>query len=92
VTDTPGPTRLQRRTDEIAVQADPQERITGEVRWFSQEKGYGFLAPDDGGEDVFVRYSAIDGQGFRSLAEGQRVSFALGSDGRGPRASDVRVV
>lgn len=81
---------LQRRTAEIAIQAEPAARRSGSVRWYSEEKGYGFLAPDDGGEDVFVRYSAIEGNGFRRLAEGQRVTFVTGSDGRGPRASAVR--
>jgi CspA family cold shock protein len=82
---------LQRRTAEIAIETDRADaRRSGVVRWYSQEKGYGFLAPDDGGEDVFVRYSAIEGNGFRTLAEGQRVTFLTGSDGRGPRASAVR--
>ncbi len=81
---------LQRRTAEIAVEAGSEARRSGTVRWYSEEKGYGFLAPDDGGEDVFVRYSAIEGSGFRSLDEGQPVTFVTGSDGRGPRASDVR--
>lgn len=82
---------LQRRTAEIAIETEPTaDRRAGVVRWYSEEKGYGFLAPDDGGEDVFVRYSAIEGDGFRSLREGQRVTFLTGSDGRGPRASAVR--
>lgn len=81
---------LQRRTTEIPIEGSPQARRSGVVRWFSDEKGYGFLAPDDGSEDVFVRYSAIEGSGFRSLTEGQRVTFVTGSDGRGPRAGDVR--
>jgi cold shock protein len=84
--------QLQRRTHEIDIEpgtgADP--RRSGVVRWYSEEKGYGFLAPDDGTEDVFVRYSAIEGDGFRSLDEGQPVTFLTGSDGRGPRASEVR--
>jgi cold shock protein len=84
--------QLQRRTHEIAIEhgAGPDPRRAGVVRWYSEEKGYGFLAPDDGGEDVFVRYSAIEGDGFRSLDEGQPVTFLTGSDGRGPRASEVR--
>lgn len=87
--DAPDPL-LQRRTSEIPIQKPA--RVTGRVRWYSEEKGYGFLVPDDGSEDVFVRYSAIEGDGFRSLAEGQRVSFEVGSDGRGPRAAAVRHV
>jgi cold shock protein len=81
---------LQRRTAEIRIETEPAARRSGVVRWYSEEKGYGFLAPDDGSEDVFVRYSAIEGDGFRSLSEGQRVTFVTGSDGRGPRASAVR--
>jgi cold shock protein len=87
VTDDP---LLQRRTAEIRIEPSHEDRRSGRVRWYSEEKGYGFLAPDDGSEDVFVRYSAIEGSGFRSLAEDQRVTFLTGSDGRGPRASDVR--
>jgi cold shock protein len=81
---------LQRRTAEIRVETPPDSRRSGTVRWYSEEKGYGFLAPDDGSEDVFVRYSAIEGSGFRTLSEDQRVTFVTGSDGRGPRANDVR--
>jgi cold shock protein len=66
------------------------ERRTGRVRWFSGEKGYGFIAPDDGGEDVFVRHSAIETNGFRTLQEDERVTYELGDDGRGPRALQVR--
>lgn len=84
------PEPLQRRTGEISVEDDPRARVSGAVRWFSDEKGYGFLAPDTGADDVFVRYSAIEGDGFRTLGEGQRVTFVLGDDGRGPRASSVR--
>ncbi len=47
----------------------------GTVKWFDEEKGYGFIAPDEGGEDLFVHYSAIEGSGFRSLQEGERVSY-----------------
>jgi cold shock protein len=85
VTDDPD---LQRRTAEIRIQ--PSTRTTGTVRWFSAEKGYGFLVPDDGPEDVFVRYSSIEREGFRTLEPGQRVSFDVGDDGRGPRATAVR--
>ena len=54
----------------------------GTVRWFSEEKGYGFIAPDEGGEDLFVYYSAIEGSGFRSLEEGERVSYESVREGR----------
>ncbi|MFA9432487.1 cold-shock protein [Egicoccus sp. AB-alg2] len=65
------------------------DRLGGEVRWYNEEKGYGFIAPDDGGDDVFVRYSSISGDGFRCLQAGQRVTFERSDDGRGPRALDV---
>ena len=74
-------------TGEIRIAA---ERCAGRVRWFSGEKGYGFIAPDDGGEDVFVRHSAIETNGFRTLQENERVTYELGDDGRGPRALQVR--
>lgn len=66
------------------------ERRSGHVRWFSGEKGYGFIVPSDGGEDVFVRHSAIETSGFRTLQEDERVTFDVGDDGRGPRALQVR--
>ena len=74
-------------TSEIRIAT---ERCSGRVRWFSGEKGYGFIAPDDGGEDVFVRHSAIEANGFRTLQEDERVTYELGDDGRGPRALQVR--
>jgi cold shock protein len=74
-------------TGEIRVAA---ERMSGHVLWFSGEKGYGFIRSDDGGEDVFVRHSSIEATGFRTLREGERVTFELGDDGRGPRALRVQ--
>lgn len=65
-------------------------RATGSVTWFSAEKGYGFIHPDVGDEEVFVRHSAIETTGFKSLREGERVTFLQGDDGRGPRALHVR--
>ena len=64
----------------------------GTVKWFNGEKGYGFITPDGGGKDVFVHYSAIQSSGFKSLEEGQRVSFELGRGQKGPQADHVRAL
>ncbi|HVO43035.1 MAG TPA: cold-shock protein [Aggregatilineales bacterium] len=65
-------------------------RSTGTVKWFSRVKGYGFIEPDGGEKDVFVHFSAIVGDGYRNLEEGQRVEFSIEDTGKGPQA--VRVV
>ena len=61
----------------------------GTVRWFSNEKGFGFIAPDEGGDDLFVHYSAISGSGYKSLEENQRVSFVVTEGRKGPQADEV---
>ena len=65
------------------------ERIIGTVKWFNGTKGYGFIARENG-PDVFVHYSAIQGDGFRNLAEGQQVEFAVEQGAKGPQALAVR--
>jgi cold shock protein len=62
----------------------------GAVKWFNGEKGYGFIAQDGGGADVFVHYSAIETQGYRTLEEGQRVEFEITQGQKGPQAENVR--
>ncbi|MDA3627726.1 cold-shock protein [Saccharopolyspora oryzae] len=64
----------------------------GTVKWFNSEKGFGFIAPDDGGPDVFVHYSAIDSRGFRTLEEDQKVTYEVSQGPKGPQAADVRTV
>lgn len=63
--------------------------ITGTVKWFNDAKGFGFITPDDGSKDVFVHHSAIQGSGFKSLAEGQKVQFELTQGPKGPSAANV---
>ncbi|HHY20228.1 MAG TPA: cold shock domain-containing protein [Firmicutes bacterium] len=64
--------------------------MQGKVKWFSNEKGYGFIEPDGGGADVFVHYSAITGDGYKSLEEGQEVEFEIVEGARGPQAANVK--
>ena len=63
---------------------------TGTVKWFNDAKGYGFITPDDGGKDLFAHFSAIQGNGFRSLAEGQKVTYDKTTGPKGEQASNIR--
>ena len=65
---------------------------TGTVKWFSDEKGFGFITPESGSKDVFVHHSNISGSGFKSLAEGAKVEFEVQEGAKGLEAKDVRVV
>jgi CspA family cold shock protein len=62
---------------------------TGKVKWFNESKGYGFIEPDGGGRDVFVHYSAIQGEGYKTLSEGQPVEFEVTQGDKGPQAANV---
>ena len=63
--------------------------VTGTVKWFNESKGFGFIAPADGGDDVFVHFSAIQGSGFKTLAEGQTVEFEVEQGPKGLQAANV---
>jgi len=65
--------------------------VTGTVKWFNESKGFGFITPSDGSADVFVHFSAIVSNGFRTLAEGQPVSFQVENGPKGPQASQVTI-
>jgi CspA family cold shock protein len=64
---------------------------TGTVKWFNAEKGFGFIVPDDGSQDLFAHYSAIEATGYRSLEEGQKVSFEVTDGPKGPQAASIKI-
>ena len=64
---------------------------TGTVKWFNESKGFGFISPSDGSKDVFVHYSAIVGDGFRTLSEGQQVTYDVEMGPKGPQAANIKV-
>jgi cold shock protein len=88
------PAGVRRHRDVCSTQRDRSEEVTvaqGTVKWFNSEKGYGFIAVD-GGEDVFVHFSAIEMDGYKALDDGQRVEFEIAQGQKGPQAEKVRLV
>ena len=65
---------------------------TGKVKWFNDQKGFGFIAPDAGGKDLFVHYSEVQASGFRSLQEGQAVEYTVAESDKGPKATAVKPI
>lgn len=68
------------------------QKVFGTVKWFNDAKGFGFIAQENGGQDVFAHFSAIQSEGFKSLKEGQRVAFILGNGPKGPQAEQIEAV
>jgi cold shock protein len=79
--------RVAQHTKAVEVQM-----ANGTVKWFSDEKGFGFITPDDGGQDLFVHHTGIVGEGYRSLAEGTKVTYESESGDKGPKAVNVKAV
>lgn len=65
------------------------QKVTGTVKWFNASKGYGFITPKNGGNDVFLHYTALDGQGYKTIEEGAEVEFAIVDGSKGPQAANV---
>jgi len=65
---------------------------TGKVKWFNERKGYGFITPDDGSDDLFVHHTEIEADGYRNLREDQEVEYELGQGRKGPAAKNVRII
>jgi CspA family cold shock protein len=84
--------QFQQLPPRTSTQAAEEQVATGTVKWFSDDKGFGFVTPDDGGKDLFVHHTGIAGDGFRSLAEGTKVSYESESGPKGPKAVNVQPI
>ena len=82
----------RRRLRESVIIRENSSLANGTVKWFSEQKGYGFITPEDGGKDLFVHYSNIVGEGFRNLQDGQAVEYDAAQGQKGPEAQNVRAV
>jgi CspA family cold shock protein len=82
-------TIARRREQHLAQEFHQMARITGTVKWFNDAKGFGFITPENGEKDCFVHHTAIQAQGFKSLAEGERVEFEVVQGQKGPAAQNV---
>ncbi len=82
----------RRRLRESVTIRENSSLANGTVKWFSEQKGYGFITPEDGGKDLFVHYSNIVGDGFRNLQDGQAVEYDAAQGQKGPEAQNVRAV
>jgi cold shock protein len=80
------------RADHRLASKETAKMAQGTVKWFNADKGFGFIAPDDGTADVFVHYSAIDTGGYRSLEENQKVEYTVNKGPKGPQAAQVRAL
>lgn len=76
----------------ITSQVKEFEMATGTVKWFNDTKGYGFISPEDGGDDLFAHFSEIQAEGFKTLQDGQKVSFEVTQGKKGLQASNIKVV
>ena len=88
-----GASRCPAGSRSIVISIDGEDLLAkGTVKWFSEQKGYGFITPDDGGKDLFVHFSNIQGDGYRNLQDGQAVEYDAAQGQKGPEAQNVRAV